>query len=67
MIEDEPIVMLNSSQLEYTTSPRKTSDISKVADASPNIRQKHSRNVVLISSQNTMDNNEDIFNIELQY
>jgi len=31
------------------------------------MRQKHGQNVMPISSQNTMDNNENIFNIQLNY
>ena len=41
MVEDDPIDMLNSPQLEYATPPRKIPGISKIADTNPNIRQKH--------------------------
>jgi len=67
MVEDEPIIMLDSSQLKYTTSPRKTPGISKMANVNPNMRQKCGRNITPISSQNIMNNNEDVFNIQLNY
>ena len=40
-VEDNPVVMSDSPQLEYTTPPRQTPGISKAADANPNMRQKH--------------------------
>ena len=31
------------------------------------MRQKHSQNIMPIFSQNTMDNNKNVFNIQLNY
>ena len=63
MVEDDPIVMLDSLQLEYATPPRQIPGISKVANANPNMRQKHGWNIASIPNQNTMDDNKNIINI----
>ena len=59
--------MLNSPQLEYMTSPRQTHNISKVTDTISNMRQKHKWNIVPTLNNNTVNNNENVINIQLNY
>jgi len=65
--QDEPVVISDSFQLEYTTLEKQNHNISKVVDTLPNMRNKHMQNAALTLINNTAENNNDVINIQLNY
>ena len=67
MVQNEPTTISDSFQLEYTTPERQNLNISKTADTSPNMRIEYMHNTVPTYVNFTMDNNNDVINIQLNY
>ena len=67
MDQNNPVVPSDSSQLKYATPRRQESCISKAADSSSNIRKQHGQNIVQALNNSTMNNNGEVFNIQLNY
>ena len=67
IVEDNPIIMVDSPQFEYTISLKQTSGISKAANITSDMKQQYKQNIMPIPNQNTTDNNGNIINIQLNY
>ena len=67
MVQDEPAATSDSVQLEYAIPKVQYLNVSKVANTLSNMRTKHIYNVAPTCSNSTMDNSNDIINIQLNY
>ena len=67
MDQDNPVASSNSIQLKYATPQGQKPSASKASDIPSNTRKKHEQNVVLTLNNNTVANNEDVINIQLNY
>ena len=67
MDQDDPVTPSNSPQLKYVTPNRQESCISKVADTPSNMRKQCGQNIAPTINNNTMANNGEVINIQLNY
>ena len=67
MDKDDPVVPSDSPQLKYTTPKSQGSQASKVADFPSNIRKQHSQNDASALKNINVANNNNVFNIQLNY
>jgi len=67
MDQDEPVATSDSIQLEYMTLERQNHSVSKTVDTPSNMRTKHVQNIAPFLVNNTVENNNNIINIQLNY
>jgi len=67
MVQDEPATISDSVQLKYATPKVQNLNVSKVADTLSNMRTECVCNVAPTCGNSTMDNSNDIINIQLNY
>lgn len=67
IVKDDPVAPSDSPQLEHTTFKGKRAWVSKTANTSSNMRKQQEQNEAPVLTNNTMDNNSNVFNVQLNY
>ena len=67
IVKDDPVITLDSPQLEYTTLKTQNNHISKTTDYITNMRQQYAEYEVPAFNNNIDSNNSNIINIQLNY
>lgn len=67
MVQNKHVTIFDSFQLRYTTPKRQNQNISKVADTLLNMRNEYVHNIVFTCINTTMENSNNIINIQLNY